>query len=71
MSKKIGSKLAESLRLRRSSPPGKSARPEATPTLSTPPARKATVAAERPVQRAAQEPPASLGVLHPSRIWPD
>ncbi len=71
MSKKIGSKLAESLRQRRSHPPGEALRPELTQPLSPPPARKAPVSGEQPVQQVAQEPPASNGVLHPSRIWPD
>ena len=70
MSKKMGSKLAESLKQRRGNPPGETARPQATQPLP-PPARKAPAAAEQPVQRAAQEPSASHGILHPSRIWPD
>lgn len=70
MSKKIGSKLAESLRQRRGNPPGETARPEVTQPRSSP-ARKAPVAAEQPGQRAVQEPAVSHGVLHPSRIWPD
>jgi len=71
MSKKIGSKLAQSVKQSRGNPPGETARSEVTPTPSMPPAGNAPVAADKPVQRAAQEPPASHGVLHPSRIWPD
>lgn len=71
MSKKIGSKLAESLKQRRGNPPGETARAPATPAPSSPPAPAAPLAAKQPAQTPSQEPPASHGVLHPSRIWPD
>ena len=71
MSKKIGSKLAESLRQRRGNPAGETTRLQATQPLSPPAPNAPATPAQQRVQRAAQEPFASHGVLHPSRIWPD
>jgi hypothetical protein len=71
MSKKIGSKLVESLRQRRGNPAGETARPEVTQPLSSPAPNAPVVAEQQLVQWAAQEPFVSHGVLHPSRIWPD
>jgi len=70
-SKKIGSKLADSVRQRRANPLGEMARPEVPSSASSLPAIKAAVAAAPPVQTRPQEPSVSHGVLHPSRIWPD
>ena len=70
MSGKIGSKLVKSLRQKRGSMPSETARPETTrPPL--PAASEAPLAAEQSVQTGPQEPVASHGVPHPSRIWPD
>lgn len=70
MSEKIGSKLAKSLRQKRGSMPGETARPETT-RLPLPAASEAPRAPEQSVQTVPQEPVASHGVPHPSRIWPD
>ena len=70
MSGKIGSKLVKSLRQKRGSMPGETARSETTrPPL--PAASEAPLAAEQSVQTVPQEPVSSHGVPHPSRIWPD
>ena len=71
MSKKIGSKLAESVKQSRGNRPGETARPEATRPLSSPPASDAPVAGKPPARTLSQEPAVSHGVLHPPRIWPD
>lgn len=68
MSKKIGSKLADSVRQKRASLRGETAAPEARPVSPSP---KVPASAQQAGQRAAQEPSASHGVLHPARIWPD
>ncbi|MDA8364509.1 MAG: hypothetical protein M0Z84_12020 [Gammaproteobacteria bacterium] len=70
MSKKIGSKLAESLRQRRGNLPGEAARPEVTQPQSSP-VPNAPVVSDQAGQSAPQEPSVSHGVLHPMRIWPD
>lgn len=70
-SKKIGSKLADSVRQQRANAQSEMARPEVPSTASSLPAIKAAVAAAQPVQRVSQEPSVSHGVLHPPRIWPD
>ena len=74
MSKKLGSKLAESVRQQRSNRPGQTAGSDATPADSTslsPAARNVAAGTGQSVRTTSGDPAASHDVLHPSRIWPD
>lgn len=71
MSKKIGSKLAESVRQKRANATDGTARPELPSTAASLPVIEAAVAAARPAATVSREPSVSHGVLHPPRVWPD
>lgn len=74
INKKLGSKLAHGVRQVKSQ---RGQEPAAAPTKTAPlekPAAKptsASVAANPVAARGAQQPAASLGELHPRRVWPD
>lgn len=71
MSKKIGSRLAESVKQSRGGRPSDTARPPATQPLPPPPGSDVTVCAPQPAPTVSQDPAPSHGVLHPTRVWPD
>lgn len=75
MKKKLGSKLSEGVRQVKSQrEPASTTTPVKTAPAAKPAAKPtpAGVAARKPVApRNAQQPVASLDILHPRRIWPD